>query len=97
MLDSNVGDPFSPANRSEIESNNKSWYEDAFDFIKNVPSNIYNFATEDIPNSLRMLDEKINEGHVATTESRMSDNNDDKRNIKLIEDYVSLLKQYREL
>ena len=97
MLNSNVGDPFSPTNQSNIGSDGKSWYEDTFDFIKNIPANAYDFVTEDIPNAMRMLDEKINEGHLATTENRMSDNNDDKRNIKLIEDYVSLLKQYRDL
>jgi hypothetical protein len=44
-----------------------------------------------------MTDEKINESHLATTESRMFDNNDDKRHSAMIQEYLNLIKYYREL
>lgn len=99
MLESNVGDPYSPANIQNQKSteDGKSWYENVFDFIKTGVSNVGDFVTEDIPNSLRMLDERINEGHVSTTESRMADNNDNKNHLVMVQEYLNLIKYYREL
>ena len=97
-IDTNLNDPNVRQYIQEGTDNENSWYDSAWNRTKQfVMEDVPNFFTEDIPNAIRMINEKRAQGFISEKQEQLRRLKEEDKGLSLVSEYQDLVKEYQAL